>query len=81
MPRSEDPVADRAAQLTAAFAVYSAGVNTAMDERRRAIDQADADFDKTEKQLFADYSERKDEIMGPMPAPPADEHRDNDSDA
>lgn len=72
MAHTDDPIADRGAQLDAAYAVYSTGVDQVHAARRRAWLEADAAAAAAEAELFVAWQERVAEITGgPGPlAPP-----------
>lgn len=80
MNRPADPVADRGAQIDAAFAVYSTELDKAQTEYHGRIDRAAEDLAATESQLFAEYRQRVMDIAG-VEVEKTDEHSDNDPDA
>lgn len=58
-----DPIADRAAQIDAAWAAYSTGRAEAAAECKRRTDRAYEDFGKAEYSLFETYRARVDAII------------------
>lgn len=71
MTRADDPIADRAAQLEAAWASYSTGLDEIHAERRRRLTEADAAEAAAEAALYTSWQARVAQITGPGPlAPP-----------
>lgn len=71
MAQTDDPIADRGAQLDAAYAVYSTGLDEVHAARRRAYGQADEAASTAEAELFRQWQARVQRITGgPGPAEP-----------
>lgn len=71
MAQTDDPIADRGAQLDAAYAVYSTSLDEVHAAQRRAYIEADAAAGAAEARLFSEWQKRVQLITGgPGPAEP-----------
>lgn len=73
MTQTGDPIADRAAQLEAAYAAYSTAMDTVRAEQKRQTDQAAEAARAAEVGLFEQYRERVERITGETATGPAPE--------
>lgn len=83
-----DQIADRGAQLDAAYAAYSTALETVRAQQKRDTDRAAEAARAAEAGLFEQYRERVERITGETTTGPApepvitnEEHSDNDTDA
>lgn len=69
MAHTDDPVADRSAQLEAAYAVYTLGLDRIQDERKARDDASAAKQTADEAELFTEWQARVAQINGTGPGP------------